>query len=275
MPKKKTDEKDKQKRRFDPDKFPMRLLNCIEGKAGTRGKVTNRALAKVLDLGSDSQISDYLSGRSDMSYENLCKTADYFGVTVDYLVGHRKAWKTDEATIKVSDYIGLSDEGIEALHIAAHTTRHDDGYYNNLRLLSFIDRELKATLKRQKAFAKWLPQTKALPSIFVDLENYICGSGQIGFAEYDGKMIGSGLTIDQIFRTSAFEDARHKLSEMAKEIGLVGDVYARTWEEYADQKEALENDVPFSLEDNIDAVMKMFAEQTEENQINEEQNVEG
>lgn len=99
----------------DPNQFPTRLRNCLEGKAGKlRKRVQYNIFAKEIKL-NKSSISDYLSGFSKMSYENLCKTADYFGVTVDYLVGHGDVPLPDPDLLALSISTGLSDKSIEVL----------------------------------------------------------------------------------------------------------------------------------------------------------------
>lgn len=45
-----------------------------------------KALAKELGV-SESVISNYLTGRTQMTIEMLVKMAEYFGVSVDYLAG--------------------------------------------------------------------------------------------------------------------------------------------------------------------------------------------
>ena len=55
-----------------------------------------KALAKELDI-TDSVISNYLTGRSQVSIEMLVKMAEHFGVSVDYLAG-----VTDDPELPVS-----------------------------------------------------------------------------------------------------------------------------------------------------------------------------
>ena len=49
-------------------------------------KVTQRAMAEYLQIAQPSYIR-YENGSSEPSFENLVKIADYFDVSVDYLLG--------------------------------------------------------------------------------------------------------------------------------------------------------------------------------------------
>ena len=51
-----------------------------------KNKCTAKQLAKYLNFGSTA-ISNYESGRNEPSIDTLIKIADYFDVTIDYLVG--------------------------------------------------------------------------------------------------------------------------------------------------------------------------------------------
>ena len=49
-------------------------------------KLTQMQLAHALEVGQSS-ISDWLNSKSEPSIENLWKLADFFDVSVDYLIG--------------------------------------------------------------------------------------------------------------------------------------------------------------------------------------------
>lgn len=68
-------------------------------------------------LGVSAQaINQYKLGVSRPSLENLCKIADYYGVSVDYLVGHTTVKSRDTTMQAVCNYTGLSEEAVEVLH---------------------------------------------------------------------------------------------------------------------------------------------------------------
>ena len=52
-------------------------------------KLTQMQLAHALDVGQSS-ISDWLNSKSEPSIENLWKLADFFDVSVDYLIGRKE-----------------------------------------------------------------------------------------------------------------------------------------------------------------------------------------
>lgn len=53
----------------------------------TARKIKQDDLAKILSV-SQSTISGWESGRYEIDHYNLCKIADYFDVSIDYLLDH-------------------------------------------------------------------------------------------------------------------------------------------------------------------------------------------
>ena len=62
-------------------KFADRLKECRQNMNKTR-----REVATDLDM-SDGGYQNYELGNREPNYQNLIKIADYFGVSVDYLLG--------------------------------------------------------------------------------------------------------------------------------------------------------------------------------------------
>ena len=52
-------------------------------------KLTQMQLAHALEVGQSS-VSDWLNAKSEPSIENLWKLADFFDVSVDYLIGRNE-----------------------------------------------------------------------------------------------------------------------------------------------------------------------------------------
>ena len=50
-------------------------------------KIKQTELAKVIDV-TPQAYSRYELGQRELGYDMLCKLADYYGVSVDYLIGH-------------------------------------------------------------------------------------------------------------------------------------------------------------------------------------------
>ena len=64
--------------------FVDRLKELLETE-----NVTQYALSKKIGI-SQSAVSNWLSGKKEPCIESLWKIADYFDVTVDYLIGREK-----------------------------------------------------------------------------------------------------------------------------------------------------------------------------------------
>lgn len=52
-------------------------------------KLTQMQLARALGVGQSS-VSDWIKAKSEPSIENLWKLADFFDVSVDYLIGRKE-----------------------------------------------------------------------------------------------------------------------------------------------------------------------------------------
>ena len=68
-------------------KFPERLRDLLNGKAGTRGKTTQAELAAYLGIPNRSSIAGYANGNNEPGLERIVKIATYFGVSTDWLMG--------------------------------------------------------------------------------------------------------------------------------------------------------------------------------------------
>lgn len=76
---------------------------------------TQEALAN--GIGKKRQtVSQYVNGISEPGYETLVKIADYFDVSIDYLLGRTKTKTPDTTAQAVIDYTGLSEENVKTLH---------------------------------------------------------------------------------------------------------------------------------------------------------------
>lgn len=61
--------------------FSIKLLNCRKAK-----KLSQNSLAEILGI-SDAAVNMLEKGKRSPSFELLCSIADYFDVSLDYLVG--------------------------------------------------------------------------------------------------------------------------------------------------------------------------------------------
>ena len=61
----------------------MKLLELRKNE-----KLTQEELAKKIDV-TQKTYANYEIGKTEPTIDTLCKLADYFGVTVDYLIDHK------------------------------------------------------------------------------------------------------------------------------------------------------------------------------------------
>lgn len=113
--------------------FNMKRLRELRKSQG----VTQREIAQYLGV-SISTYSGWETGVYQMDYEHLCKTADFFGVTVDELLG-RTPQLFDNARIERPEVLDL----FEQLNVAEQE-----------RALGYMERMLEergVVIKRRRA----------------------------------------------------------------------------------------------------------------------------
>lgn len=97
------------------DPFPKRLRELM-----SRPGTTQDQLAEI--IGKTRQtVSQYTNGISEPGYETLVKIADYFCVSIDYLLGRTKTKTADETEQAVIAYTGLSEKNVKTLHCIAQS----------------------------------------------------------------------------------------------------------------------------------------------------------
>ena len=98
-------------------------------------KISQAALARKLGT-ARTTYSGYERGTSEPDFKNLVFLADFFEVTIDYLVGrsdHPKMWFKGEDEKTIYDLTKLSDEEIERIPLA-----YDGFELNNEEKREFI-----------------------------------------------------------------------------------------------------------------------------------------
>lgn len=88
--------------------FALALNALIE----ERGNV--KELTEYLGF-SPQAISQYRNGQTRPSLESICKIADFYDVSVDYLLGRNSVPSKDYNVQKVNDYTGLTQKAISEL----------------------------------------------------------------------------------------------------------------------------------------------------------------
>lgn len=89
--------------------FPTRLRGLIESR-----KTTITALANVLKISRQS-VSQYQDGTGQPNVDKLCKIAQHFNVSTDYLVGLSSIPSTNNDTRDICEKTGLSEHTISRL----------------------------------------------------------------------------------------------------------------------------------------------------------------
>ena len=167
-------------------------------------------------------VNNWLKGNNGMKADELIATSEHFGVPVGYLLGTEDSKVLDLDIRSISKYTGLSDESVEVLEYLNQTPTSDPTNEDNKKILSFINRALKAVyidVRFAKEIIESNPDNKAFVSmqnaVFVHLEDYVTGSGGSGvFSFANGK-----LNEDQVFRYVALENIKNILGSLADENG--------------------------------------------------------
>ncbi len=108
--------------------FPIALRALMSEKPIT----TQEKLAEI--TGKTRQtVSQYVNGISEPGYDTLIKIADYFDVSIDYLLGRTKDRRKAPS---VYDQIGLSEESISILRLAHESHSNPDKF---AELVEFIN----------------------------------------------------------------------------------------------------------------------------------------
>ena len=90
--------------------FPKRLRELMTG-SGT----TQDALAEKIKK-TRQTVSQYTNGVSEPGYDTLIKIADFFDVSIDYLLGRTLTKTADTTKQAVMEYTGLSEVNVNSLH---------------------------------------------------------------------------------------------------------------------------------------------------------------
>lgn len=99
------------------DPFPKRLRELM-----SRPGTTQDQLAEI--IGKTRQtVSQYTNGISEPGYDTLVKIADYFHVSIDYLLGRTKTQTANETEQAVISYTGLSEKNVILLHDIAQNQK--------------------------------------------------------------------------------------------------------------------------------------------------------
>ena len=107
--------------------FQTRLEDLLS-EAKEMGKKSARQIGAESGVGY-SAISKYANSAAEAGISSLCRLADYFGVTTDYLLGRSNVSKLDPKLQEICAYTGLSEKAVAKLHLLKEGKRVE--YYSN------------------------------------------------------------------------------------------------------------------------------------------------
>lgn len=107
-------EQEKRKPKYDRTQgFPKRLFDLLGGENADRGEYAK--LAREIGV-STAAISNYISGLTGVSADNLIAIAKYFNVSTDYLLGLDDVPKRQGSPLSATAaYLGLPEDILEVL----------------------------------------------------------------------------------------------------------------------------------------------------------------
>lgn len=115
------------------EKFVERLNDLIEKKQDIDFRKNPKTQAQEMDV-PYTTFQKYYSGISLPGSEILCKLADYYKVSTDYLLGRTDARSPDTSVRAVAESTGLSEEAILTLETLKNRN-NETGHTNILSLL--------------------------------------------------------------------------------------------------------------------------------------------
>ena len=96
-------------------KFQMRLEDLISHQQDeSPEKLSQSKIAKEIGIEKGS-LGKYLNDQAEIGINGLCKFADYFGVTTDYLLGRSNAYSSDVDIQTTCATIGLDQTTVETI----------------------------------------------------------------------------------------------------------------------------------------------------------------
>lgn len=93
--------------------FQMRLEDLINYKK-SESRISQNQIAKEIGIKKES-LSKYLNDQAEIGINGLCKIADYFGVTTDYLLGRSDAYSADTDIQVTCATIGINQDTAQAI----------------------------------------------------------------------------------------------------------------------------------------------------------------
>lgn len=100
------------------------MINISLKQLRNEHHLTQANLAKILGI-APTTLAAYEQGKSEPNIETLTKLANYFNVSIDYLLGLTDVKTTNLDVAYMSDYLGLKERSIETLHQYIQLSKKD------------------------------------------------------------------------------------------------------------------------------------------------------
>lgn len=190
-------------------KFQMRLEDLITHQMdGSSEKLSQSKIAREIGIEKGS-LSKYLNDQAEIGINGLCKIADYFGVTTDYLLGRSDAYTSEIDIQTTCATLGLDQYTVETIRGFNPEVKHILSCllaFEPFRQILWDMQEL-AGLYMAKRF---LEEKASSGDFTCALANMRIVPDKLGFAEYK---INLGLqeTVSQI----AANVSSHEIEEYA------------------------------------------------------------
>ncbi len=112
--------------------FATRLRLLLDEKPNA----TQAQLSEAIGM-TQQTVSQYANGISEPGYDALVKIADYFDVSLDYLLGRSEAKTTDLCIQAICEKTGLSEDSVNLLRSFAEPTDNTNPFFCYLSSYAF------------------------------------------------------------------------------------------------------------------------------------------
>ena len=164
-------------------KFQMRLEDLITHQMdGSFEKLSQSKIAKEIGIKKGS-LSKYLNDQAEIGINGLCKIADYFGVTTDYLLGRSDAYTSEIDIQTTCATLGLDQYTVETIRDFNPEVKHILSYllaFEPFRQILWDMQEL-AGLHMAKKFLEEKASSGDFTCALADMRIV---PDKLGFAEY-------------------------------------------------------------------------------------------
>lgn len=171
-----------------------------------------KGLAKHLNV-SIQAINQYKQGTAFPKVENLIKIADYYNISLDYLIGITDTKSRNTTLQAVCDYTGLSENSVEYLHNLKQRGSLENVYVIDLLLENarYDQGNGRSILEAVRFFMQY-KDSLHLPPKQIHIDGRITD-----YTRTDGFIRSTAIKIDeQIIENAVLDEIKRKLIELKK-----------------------------------------------------------